>query len=635
MAETNLPYLNEHEAPQPAQTAGTPTYNPTPEEKKTIKLVNRLFDKAKKHRKKYDQHWLDYYKFFRGKQWKEQRPSYRHSEVINFVFQAIQSVVPILTDTRPRFEFNPQDPQDIEFAKILSDVSASDWEHGNWSLKLAENIYDSHIVGTAFGEFCFDQSARLGVGQIDYATKDPFYCFPDPRAQDINDKRGRYFIYAEPEDIEVLQREYPHVKDYFKPDLMDLIQGDKTELDQVTYKSPTDNKTIIEGSSAYEVGHQNQALKVTLYLKSDEFTEEEKDRKDEAGNTVMGPDGQPIKYFEQRLKYPNGRKIVIAGGVLCESGDNPYEDGLFPYARLVNYILPREFWGMSEVEQLQSPQKIFNKLVSYALDVLTLMGNPIWMVPTGSGVDTDNLFNRPGLIVEYDTQQSGEKPTRQEGVQLQPYVLQLIDRMAQWFDSISGANEVTRGVRPEGITAASAITSLQEAAQTRIRQKSRNVDAFLQSGGQLYKNRVFQFYSVPRIVRMTNDQNATQFFKFHVEKIPMPDGTTQRKATIRPMVDGSESLDNAREYMIRGDFDVKVSTGSNLPFAKAEKANLAFKLKEQGAIDELELLKAVEYPNAEAVWERVVQRQQQMAMAQAQADAASKPTGNPAPQQVA
>jgi hypothetical protein len=453
----------------------------------------------------------------------------------------------------------------------------------------------------------YNPEAKMSAGAIDFESKDPFYCFPDPSARDVNCKRSRYFIYAEPVDIDTLKRKHPKCKDYIKPDVLDLMGGDKTDLDQVRFKSPTDNKTILEGTSAYEAGAKNQALEITCYLKSDEFIEEEK--------KSVGSDGAETSVFEQRLKYPNGRKIVLAGGVLAFDGPNEYEDGLFPYARLVNYVLPHEFHGMSEVEQLQGPQKIFNKLVSFSLDVLVLMGNPIWKVGTGSGVDVDNLFNRPGLVVEAD---DINQVQREEGVQLQPFVLQLIDRMANWFDGISGANDVTRGVRPEGVTAMGAITALQEAAQTRIRQKSRNVDAYLQNVGQMYKNRVFQFYSAPRIFRLTNNQGAAKYFKMHIDKVEQPDGSVQKKATVRDFaqdpVSGqwTESID-AREYVLKGDFDVRVATGSSLPFAKTEKVSLAFKLAEAGAIDAPELLKAVEYPNAEAVWEGVQQRKAAMA----------------------
>jgi hypothetical protein len=222
-------------------------------------------------------------------------------------------------------------------------------------------------------------------------------------------------------------------------------------------------------------------------------------------------------------------------------------------------------------------------------------------------------------------------------VQLQPYVLQLIDRMETWFQSISGRTDVTQGVNPPGVTAMGAIAALQESAQTRMRQKSRNLDASLQSCGQLYKNRVFQYRTAPEIIRLTNQQGATKYFKFYVEPTQQPDGTTARKAVVRPFNQDpasgqyTEALE-AKEYMIKGDFDVKVSTGSSLPFAKTEKANLAFKLHEAQAIDRRELLKAVDYPNWEAVADRMDQLEQQAAQAEAQAAEAEAMAKNAPPQ---
>ncbi len=90
-------YRAEHEGPVLPETDKTESYSPNAEEEKTIKMVNKYFHRAKKERSKIDKDWVDYYKIFRGVQWKERKPAYRSTEVMNLVFRHIQSVIPIMT----------------------------------------------------------------------------------------------------------------------------------------------------------------------------------------------------------------------------------------------------------------------------------------------------------------------------------------------------------------------------------------------------------------------------------------------------------------------------------------------------------------------------------------------------------
>lgn len=621
MAYESSGMLNEHEAPNSLENHNS-DYSPSPEEIKAIKMVNKLFSRAKNHRKSYDEKWQDNYRMFRGKQWKDARPSYRHSEVINLIFRAIQSEIPILTDALPKPEFLPREPNDFELSKILNDVLDCDWTSGNWSYNFTETLYDAHLYGTGFGGLDYDPDLNDGVGGICFKSEDPFYQFPDPYSLNVNE-RSRYYIKAEPVDVEVLKQKYPDHAEYIKADLLDIMKREKGLGDNVKYRSPTDNRTIIEGSTAYDLEGNNEALEVTCYVKDME-TEEEEVRGE------MGPDGiQAASTYIQKLKYPLGRILVVINGVLVKDAPITEDNGKFPFIRLTNYILPREFWGMSEVEQLESPQKIFNKLLSFTLDVLTLMGNPIWVVDNTSGVDTDNLFNRPGLIVE---KEPGSEVRREEGVQLQPYVLQMIDRMKMWFDDISGSGEVSRGIRPEGVTAASAIEALQSAQQTRLRQKSRYIDSFMQEFGQMYLSKVFEYYDVPRVFRITNDKNASKYFKFHVEKQQDPiTGEEQRVAKVREYTqDANGQYFEGQEKQLSAQkmFDVKISMGSALPFEKNRLEDQSFKLFQAGIIDAEEVLKNMRYPNMEAV----MLRMQQKADAQAQAEMmAQAPQPEPQP----
>ena len=153
MAELGYGILDEH-APRPKDNLDgkDAEYMPTDAEKASIKLVEKLFEKGKKHRALYDEKWLDYYRMFRGKQWKEQRPSYRHSEVINLIFRTIQSQVPIQLDARPKFEYMAEEPGDIELATIMNQIADALWVRGNWSQELLEVVYDANIYGTGLSK---------------------------------------------------------------------------------------------------------------------------------------------------------------------------------------------------------------------------------------------------------------------------------------------------------------------------------------------------------------------------------------------------------------------------------------------------------------------------------------------------
>lgn len=608
-------------------------------------MVDDLYKKSKQHRQKYDQKWLEYYKFFRGKQWKEQRPSYRHSEVINMVFQSIQSTVPIQTDSRPRLQFVPRSPQDTELSEILNKVSEAEWDKNNWLEVLTEIIYESNFYGIGYGSMEVDVKGEDGLPAKVFRSRDPFYQYPDPSAYDINTSFGpqksKYYIEAEPVDIEVLKREHPDKAQWIKPDVVDLTGGSKTNVDKIRFKSPVDNRTFLDTNTGYDITDRNQALKITCYIAPGEYeTETLSNNSDPINDQALIGTADPIQANVGMLgdgksgaepKFPNGRKIVLCSGILLEDVENPYDDSKIPFAKLNNYILPREFFGISEIEQLMGPNKVYNKVFSFVLDVLTLMGNPIWVVDSDTGIDTDNLFNRPGLVVEKEPK---TEAVRLEGVQLQSYILPLLDRVKSAFDQISGATDLTRGVEPTNDLSGVSIDSLQEAAQTRLRLKARNLDGFLQKIGQMWVSRTFQFNDVPQIYRISAE-DGHKYFKFHVETQndlegnPLKDDLGQpiRKAVIRDYVQDpstgkvSEDL-NAREFQLNGKFDVKISTGSSLPFAKNEKSNVALKLYQAaappggGIIDAEEVLKANEYPNWEVVLQRMQQKQAQMAQQQ-------------------
>lgn len=593
---------------QPAPKSDIPKGEavPTDEEKELCKQIDQLFKKYAKHRRKYDKDWIDNYKMYRGQQWLKKRPSYKSREVINLIYQTIQSQTSVMMDVRPTLGFTPREPGDLELAEIISMLWLADWDRHNWSDELLAQVYDAHFYSVGISSVAYDPELR----HIVYQSEDILDFYPDPDASDVN-KKAEGFIKAKPEDVAKLKKRYAGHKyaQFIKPDL-ESMDYEKRSMETLHRAKNTDLDLPVESTtSAYSVEDEdkNKALVITAYLKPSDV--EVVERED-----LESPEE---KIYITKKKYPRGRKVVKINGYIFE--DQPLEDDHleFPYQRLVNSILPREFYGVSEVDNTKGPQMVFNRLVNFAIDVLTLMGNPIWLNPLEANVNSRKLNNSPGLVVEFAGQ---NPPQRVEGVGLQPAVFQLIDRMEKWFNDEAGTQDVTRGVNPTGVTANAAIENLLEQAQKRIKQKMRNMDSCLKCVGKHWLSNVFQYYTAPEIFRLTNKEGTNQYFKFHVEDRPTGEvdelgQAKSKKVAIVRNYTGPVPDNEQKEFEIRADFDIVINTISGLPFSEAEKETKLLNYFNAGIIDQQEVLEKSDYPN----WQAIIQRMQQQAAAQAEA----------------
>lgn len=588
--------LAEH---QPAVPETKPGYNPTEPDEADVRLVEKLLAKAKKARGQYDWKWVDNYKMFRGKQWKHKRPTYRHSEVFNLIFAEVQTILAILTDVRPNIEALPEDPSDYEFAQIVSDILTSKWDSNNWSYTVAENITDACIYGTSIACIPWKPELLDGLGDFAFESEDILNFYPDPNARSkVNDEYCDFTVTAVPTDLYKMKAKYPDVAEFLSADVNDMEGRQlREEIDEIRYRSPTDNRgtTRTDNPNMASGGKSDQILVLTAYVRSNEVEEESFEDTDPAS-------GQIVEQFRTKKRYPNGRKIVVANGVLCESGDNPYQEGRFPYSRLVDHAIPRQFWGVGEVEQLESSQNVVNNILSHVLDILKLCANPVWIVDTESGVEDENITNRPGLVI---TKNKGGEVRREMGVNIPPFVLDTLNiMMDRVMTKLSSSSEVSRGAAPSANASGYAIEQLQEATQTKLRSKSRNIEVFLKETGDLMFDRLMQYYSVPRVVRLSSNPNAAKYFKFFIKDSQDESGEVQKTAVYQPIetdADGQQIAGDPREMLIKSRVDIKFSVGTTLPFAKAQKAALAEKLYDKGIIDVEEYLTQIDYPNKDEI----------------------------------
>lgn len=611
--------IDEHQQPKAAPAAS----EQPKEDQDIVKKVENLFSQAKKHRKRYDATWQYNYEFsVGGRQWPLDRPRWRFNEVVNMTWSTIMTEIAIQTDSRPKFEFTSQEFGDEAFVDALKDINQRNWEKYKWSQVVQDGLFDCKHYHVAHAEVSWDAELEYGLGDVSFKMLDPYDCYWDPRASDVNKgTKCRYFVVASRVPTASLKEKYPDFEEKIKSDIGTLDDQKKAwvSASNVIYNNfdPfTPQRLPSSATSNGEVyGGEPQTLLIRCWIRDDaleEVFECEDDTKPEVGEYVL------------RKKYPKGRYIETACGLKlrdCAPGVEikgewvEYDDDCFPIVRLVNYNYPREYAGENEITHTKGPQKTANYLYSYILDCFRMQANPITIIGDSAQTDEEEITNEPGSKIHAaDINQIRREP----GTPIPASYFELLNTTKGFFDSIQGLQDVSRGVQDSGVNSALMLEGYVEASQTRPRMKNRNLDFFLQDAGELALKRYLQFYTQPRVFRITNKQGYPEWVEFYMPTIEDANGKPVKVAKIkrRSTIDGQIVDGEQQTVEVKGVPDVRVTSGSALPFAKALKNNTAGKMFTDGAIDQEEYLKSIDWPNYEEVLKRMDQKKMEEAQMQ-------------------
>jgi hypothetical protein len=205
-------------------------------------------------------------------------------------------------------------------------------------------------------------------------------------------------------------------------------------------------------------------------------------------------------HFEKKcLDYPKGKMIVMAGGIILDSTDLPFDDGeTFPILKTDDTDVSGSFWGGGTVEDLSAVQKGYNRTFSQIIENANNHGNIKLKVPRGADLEKDAYDDSGTEILEYNP---GFEPNQIQPTSMPGYVTNLLSFYDRAFEDVSGQHEVTRGQAPPGIKSGKAILALQEQDDTRFAPTKINFFRVLEQLGvmilQLYakhqkENRTFR-----------------------------------------------------------------------------------------------------------------------------------------------
>jgi hypothetical protein len=222
----------------------------------------------------------------------------------------------------------------------------------------------------------------------------------------------------------------------------------------------------------------------------------------------------------------------------------------YPFYKF-NGLATGGFYTDSIVVDLIPINKEYNRTRSQMVEIKNMMGKPRLVYPQGS-INPKMLSSEPGQSVPYIA--GYEKPEIMPGVEVPQSFVNELQILSNDFDDISGQHEISRGDTPNSqLTSGTAISFLQEQDDSKLSYQVAGIEFAAQQLGKHYLKYVSTYWDTDRIIKVTGRNNSYETMHW-------------------------------KNGDLRGNTDVRIQTGSALPFSKAARQALLTEMMQNGFI---------------------------------------------------
>lgn len=493
------------------------------EENRLAGFVDTKFKEAMVAKGDLVKEWKTYMNAYNGEYFENQsKPDYKTNNVSNYIFSTIETIRPIMMDNNPRFEVIAKKEEYKAQTRAIDFMLQCDFDREDIKQKVTKELINTLVYGTSI--YYVPQNVDDEVANV--IPISAFNIYPDPLATSFDD--AEYVIYAD----------YVHVNKLKK-----LFPNKAKEL----FGSSVKHSELVNDNDQSGVRIDNQVLVCEMWLHDWTSVDVEEDY-----------DGNKKK----KKKNMNDVRIITCApdlGIVFQDEASPYDDGKLPFVSQKCYDVPNKFWGDGEVKRLLSPQTQLNELLNSVIDNAKTTSNMPWILDKNCGIPRNKLSDRPGLIIRKNP---GTEVRREQPPSLPAYVQNVIEGFKYDIEQISGVHDSLKGNSEKGVYTAQGILSLQEAAQARVRIKTRALESTLGEIANMIFHRNRQFWKEDQYVRMMGE-----------------DGEPVYKLI---------STDELNE-----DYDIRIQAASTQPVSKGAMFDLMVRLAQTPAEDGLPMVDRV------------------------------------------
>ena len=370
-------------------------------------------------------------------------------------------------DSFPEPNILPRVKDDEEEAKQLSSIVPVAMEMVNFEKEYSKVQYQKLREGTgAYGVF-WDNEAAGGLGDISIKKVNLLNLYWEPGVDDIQDSRNIFFVtYVDKDEL---------LEDY--PNLDKKSLGDKHFIEK--YK--TDDNIDLE----------NKAVVIDWYYK-----------KKNGGKRVLHYCkfvGTNCLYSSEEMAQQPGNEDLLEGF---------YHDGNYPF--VLDPLFPVEGspagYGYTDISV---GEQIKTDLLDDAITMNAIIrSRPQYFAREDGGINEEEFLDTTKPI-KHTTGNLGQDSLRPVEVNdISSGAMSVMQHHIEAIKYVTGSTDVVNGSTPQGVTAASGIAALQEAAGKTSKDSNKAAYRAYKELVYMVIERMRQFYTVPRIFRITGEQGT-------------------------------------------------------------------------------------------------------------------------------
>lgn len=545
----------------PAMGATEAVQRPRKVTAETIQQATHILQRYKAGKARLDQRLIANELWWEQRGWQlmqEQGSMLDAKRPTQWLFNVIMGKHADMVEGYPEPTILPREEGDQQEAKMLTSILPVVLEQNDFAQVYSDLSWEKNKNGTgALGVF-WDPDKLNGLGDITIMPIDLINLFWEPGINDV--QKSQHLFYCRLVDKDALKRQYPQ------------LEGKALE------------SGITIGRYQYDesIDVSDKALVVDWYY-----------------HTWEGA--------RKKLQYCK----FVSGEVLYASEDDPamdgsgwYADGDYPF--IIDPLFPRKgtIAGTGYIDLGRNAQEEID-LLSHACVLNAMAGS----IPRSFVSDEANIneqeyadFTKPFIHVQGQIDERYIQPIQTRP--LSSVYVGILNNKIEELKQISGNQDVTNG-SASGVTAASGIAALQEAAGRSSRDGIKGTYRAYARMITMVIERIRQFYDAPRKFRILGEDMQYQYVSYSNQ------GLTAQPAGMELGMDMGLRLPV---------FDVEVAAQKQNAYSKMSQNELAMQLLSAGVFNlgmvdqSLMLLDMMDFPRKERIVQKLQQGQTMMQM---------------------